>query len=424
MVDLIQIITKDPITVERIWSNPLLSTMLQVHKTSKRTGEIYKKDLKEYNDIIFKREPHFPRNDKEGKQRIRIVFKPHYFFNNNSHNANDFNVSNCINTIREFIDLFDLHDFDKYPINHLEYGVNFILDGYGKELISYDSYFQRRQFVPDESLQYSKKAKKFNPKTGELLKYLSIKFYAKGFQFPEFCNPDTLRYEAFTLSPSKCKFLGINNIGDLLKVEVYENLKEDILKHAKDTLILEPKPRLDFLNKRDKKSFINDFNSFNWYEAIQSNRNADFNDKKRRYLNLLDKTGFNINDEFYKTIDRKLNSLFPEKRNYLPQAENIENRNYLDIDKGEILTNTDRRICPITNLDISMQKRGSNLLSNTGLKYYEKKEPETFKRIATALLTGRYNEFEKSIYSKISKQIRNRYYNNLSIFFNDQLNLF
>lgn len=80
--------------------------------------------------------------------------------------------------------------------------------------------------------------------------------------------------------------------------------------------------------------------------------------------------------------------------------------------------------CLVTGVNISMQKDNSNLLSNTGLKHIESNNPKLFKKLINIFLTGEVNKFEKSIYDKLSKQIRNKYYNNLSNFNLEQIKLF
>ena len=85
----------------------------------------------------------------------------------------------------------------------------------------------------------------------------------------------------------------------------------------------------------------------------------------------------------------------------------IINRSNIGVD----ITHITPRICPITRIDISMQKDDSFLLSNTGLKFLEKNAPKIFKNLVEVLLTGQSNKFEKSIYDQMSKQIRNRYFN-------------
>jgi hypothetical protein len=82
------------------------------------------------------------------------------------------------------------------------------------------------------------------------------------------------------------------------------------------------------------------------------------------------------------------------------------------------------RICLVTKVDISMQKRNSRLLSHRGLKHLEKINNNYFKRLKKILLTGEPNKYEKNIYSKIAKQIRNKYYNNYSFYYLNQLKMF
>jgi len=73
-------------------------------------------------------------------------------------------------------------------------------------------------------------------------------------------------------------------------------------------------------------------------------------------------------------------------------------------------------ICPITKLDISMQKGNSHLLSNTGLKLLKKNDPKKFEEVKRRYLprrgvSGFHTKFEDDEINHISKQIRNEYYN-------------
>lgn len=414
MKDGLKICVVDNTEVNRLWNNELLYSMKDEEKVNRTTGELYKKHTKEYEGIIFRNEPHIPRNDNEGPRRLVITFKPHYWYNQDKHNANDFTVNQSIHTIQKFIDLFDLHDYSKFPVNNLEYGVNFVLPGYGKEVIGFNCYHYRNEFTRDENQQYSKKAKKFNPKTGIAQKYLTIKFYAKGFQFPDYCNPNTLRFEVHTKKSKKINRLGIFNIGDLLKPEIYIELKNDLLRSVGHTLIIDQNPMLANLNKKDSNLLTKYSNSGFWFAAINHARTSNFNEKKKTYIRLLDKTGLNINRMFKVAIEEKLNLLFEQNCNYSPLNTKSENRNHSPIDKGGMFTLLPSKLCPVTGLDISMQKPNSKLLSNTGLKHYEKEAPITFEKLSHTLLTGEENTYENDLYSRISKQIRNRYYNNSS----------
>jgi hypothetical protein len=310
LIDALQIYVVDISTVDRLWGNELLYFMKKEEKTNRSTGELYVKHTKEFEGIIFRKEPHVSKNDNEGRERLIITLKPHYWHNNNQHNANDFTITQCIKTIKRFIELFNLNDYSNFPINNLEFGLNFVLPGYGKELIGFNSYHYRNEFTRDENLQYSKKAKKFNPKTGIANKYLTMKFYAKGFQYPEYCNPHTLRYEVQTKKSKKINRLGIFNIGDLLKSEIYFELKNDLLRSVSHTLIIDQNPNHNNLNKRDSNLLIKYSNSGFWFEALSHTRACTFNERKKMYLKLLDKTGVNINRNLKITIEETLDLLF------------------------------------------------------------------------------------------------------------------
>lgn len=411
MIDHIQSYITNPNEIKRVWENPLLYFKYDVIKRNNNTGEIYKKQIKEYEGITFRKEPHTPKNEKEGTERMVLGFKPHYWYNNNLHNANDFNVTNCIDTINRFIKLFGINDCKNYPINNLEHGLNFILENYDKELIGFDSYHSRNQFIQDATQRYSKKAINFNPSTGNPDTYLTVKFYSKGFQFPEYCSKNTLRFEVSTKKSKRTNSLGIYNIYDLTNPNIYQNLKKDILKVAKDILIIDPKPNIANLSNREKNQLIKYSNSNFWYDAINQNRKNAFNEKKDTYLKYLDMTGCNINKEFNKAIAEKLDLLFVENGNYSPPIYKNENGNYSHLDKGGMYTVINIKECPVTGVNISMQKKGSYLLSNTGLKHLEKTDIIKFNELKDKLLTGEPNRYETTLYSQMSKQIRNRYYN-------------
>ncbi|MGQ2982966.1 hypothetical protein [Flavobacterium sp.] len=65
------------------------------------------------------------------------------------------------------------------------------------------------------------------------------------------------------------------------------------------------------------------------------------------------------------------------------------------------------RICPITGLDISMQKDSSYLLGYSGLHYYLQHQPDVFKRIKQLYLTAYWSEAElKTQIKEIAHNIR------------------
>ncbi|SKB35110.1 hypothetical protein [Maribacter arcticus] len=337
MLDWLQFWITDHKEVLRLWDNPLLYFKENHKKRNDRTGEIFNKQTKEFKGITFRLEPHWPKNEKEGNKRIVIGFKPHYWFNNNKHNANDFTLSNSMQIILGFIGLFEIENLRNYQVNNLEYGVNFIINGYSKELITFNSYHSRKQFIQDD-LRYSKKAINFNPKTGKVDTYLKVKLYSKGFQFPNYCDNRTLRFEISTKKSKKINALGIYNIGDLLKEDVYFAMKKDLLTAAKNVLIINPTPILKQLNKREENLLQKYSNDRFWYNAINQKRPNAFNEKKQTYFRYLDQIGQNISKDFYNAIDNKLQLLFKQNGNESPGFLNNENGNYSHLVNVGIVT--------------------------------------------------------------------------------------
>lgn len=413
MTDYIQFWVTDLCEIQRLWNHPLIHFKNKIEKVNKETGEFYNKETKEFEGISFRKEPHKPNKPNEGRERIVIGFNPHYWFNKNEHNANNFSTLDSIETIKRFVSIFNIENFSNYSINNLEYGLNFLFNDYDKELIGYNIYHSRNLFIQDQEHRYAKRAHSYYKGKPNYFSY--VKLYSKGFQYPEYCDKKTLRFEMGSKQTKKIKTLGIKNIGDLLNIEVYYQLKEALIKNSKKVLIIDSHPNLNTLNTRDKNRLNKYSNSLFWYNAIQTLRSATFNDKSESYNELLDRTGFNINTEFQNRIKEKLEILIPEKRKDSTQSTKADKRKDSTLDKGRILTVSNSRICPVTGINISMQKQTSLLLSNTGLKHLEKTNLIKFNELKSILLTGKLNRYENTIYDQLSKQIRNRYYSRLPI---------
>lgn len=403
MIDFVKLMITDYKSIKNIWTNPLLHFEQNLSKVNTYTGEIEKFKTKHYEGVEFSLAPYTPKNSKEGTKRLEIRFKPHYWFNNSQHNANDFTPTQARSTIQRFIDLFNIENTEHFKVVNLEYGINFIIDGYGKELISYPSYHQKDEFVRDLDHRYSKQKKS--------TKYLIIKLYSKGVQFPEHCPGNTIRFEVKSKRSKRINPLGICHLGDLLKEAPYLAMRADIIANAKRVLIIDPDPNYIGLTKRETNKLKEYSNQSFWFKAINQNRTNAFDEKKKTYFSYLDKSGNNINRKFVESIEEKLIQLFDENGiNSAPLKENEIGINSPML-KGENIPVSYSRVCPITGMDITMQKEGSSLLSNTGLKHLEKTDRGRFEELQNILLTGQSNKFEKTVYDMMSKQIRNRYYN-------------
>ncbi|TKD67327.1 hypothetical protein [Flavobacterium sp. ASW18X] len=308
MIDFTKIWVTDPIIIDKMWRHPLLYTESHLDTLNYGTGELLKIEKKAYKGVKFILEPHCPKDMNEANKRLVIEFKPHYWHNANIHNANDFNVRQSIRTFNQFINLFGLIDTQYYKIVNLEFGVNFSVNGYDKNLVLYPSFHSRNEFRKSRDLKYSSIAHSFD-KSGKPNKYLQIKFYSKGFQFPDYCNENTLRFEVKTKQSRKLKKLGIANLKDLTELKTYDNIYDELLKQAGKLLLIDLDIKPNKLKKREVNKLIECSNPFYWNKAINQKRVQAFNDKKKRYLNSLEKTGFNLTQTVIDAICNKANLL-------------------------------------------------------------------------------------------------------------------
>lgn len=411
MIDFVKLWVTDYKSIKKIWTNPLLYINIDLTKVNQSTGELEEIKIKHFEGIEFKLQPYYPKNGKVKRERLVIRFKPHYWHNNNLHNANDFTPKQARCIIQRFIELFNIEHLEHFKVVNLEYGLNFIIDGYGKELISYPSYHYRNEFLRDQDNFFSKKAHSFDKHGKANDKHIQIKFYSKGFQFPDYCTTNTLRFEVKSKRSRRIETKGIYHLGNLLEKHAYKSLQEDIIANANRVLFIDPYPIYEGLTKREQNKLREYSNPSYWFNSLNQKRQQAFNDKKDTYLGYLDKTGNNINRKFVEAIEQKLTQLFDENGINSPPLQKNEIGINSPMLKGEYIPFLYSRICPITGMDITMQKEGSNLLSNTGLKHLEKTDRVRFEELQKILLTGQFNKFERTVYDMMSKQIRNRYYN-------------
>ena len=251
-------------------------------------------------------------------QKLDIYFRPHYLYNDYKHNANDFSVDSCRDIIRWFEDTFGIYDHRLFRITNIEYGVNFRFPKYGKDLISMLGYSSKNEFTTDKEYTYSKRSSSTDG-MGVSNKYKIVKFYSKGIQYPSFCEPDVLRFEIKSKKSARIRKLGIEHIGDLLDVDCYKNMRDDIVKELGKLLILDYRIDRSCLPIRDRNKLNKYLSNATWFEVSQKSRNR-FNEMKDRYNSLLDKLGFNVHNDLIRIVSSKLDIICPQCENsaYFP----------------------------------------------------------------------------------------------------------
>lgn len=316
MIDYLKIFVKDQDLIHRLNNNPLLEWSKFEEGLSHIVNEAREGILKASISKVFKGVLFC---FKEGKKEIKrgkeiitysliIYFKPHYYFNNNQHNANDFSFEDCQRTITAFLKCLAIDDYeDKMYIQNIEYGLNVVSPIKIEDLISFFAYHVRNEFKTDRGLSYSKKSSSVSKK-GKESKYQIIKAYAKGLQFPKEAHRDTLRFEINSHESKKINQLTVYTLKDLQRPDVYIILANDIIKRFDEILILDHSVKMENLNPKNRLLLAERLNSYYWYQQLQKSRNT-FANSKISYFKLLDKTGFNIHKELKKTFLSKIEEL-------------------------------------------------------------------------------------------------------------------
>ena len=403
MIDFLKLQTYDLMLVDYFNNNDLLTWLFDTDKLNHFDTEVITtKKVKQYKGIYFC----FYSN------RLDILFKPHYYFNHNLHNANDFRIIDCINVINEFKNDLNI-DLNLLKVVNIEFGLNVISPIDIKDLITFFlAYHERNEFRTDTGLAFSKKSYSTN-KNGTANKYKFIKAYAKGLQFPEYTNINTFRFEVSSKEHKYCKSeLNITTANELLNVDVYFKMIETLIKEFKEILILDCVTDFKSLHPKEQKKINEYLNPLKWYKILNQNRNS-FSKNKTNYYKLIDKIENHLKNQLEKIIFDKLELL--KEGAYSTPKENIKKGAYSTIYKDGICTqNTNEidevnsSICKITKLDISMQKYNSNLLSHTGLKYYYETDKKIFEQIKRKYLSKVWYNSDFQIQIKeIAHNIRN-----------------
>lgn len=372
--------------IQRLMNYPLLEFKRNV---SEKTGLLDTKSIAIYHHckivvydsgtVIFSGSLHKMYNSITG---IKAP-KP----NGNGYNGNQFYWHEIEFALENLIGLFVVSP-EQMQIQQIEYGVNLITPFNPQDFISgllmhrgkpfefrYNEYYA--QAVHDEYI---------------------LKIYNKGNQYQTSLN--TLRIE---IKVRKMRYqksdVGIQTVADIALERLTEAFKL-LARHLQYIIYFDNTIEKKPLSKVDKNRLQKLGNPNYWKKLATNKRDTP----KKLLANLIEQNSANLKGELLMLIEKNRVRFHQESKEHSRvrfHYSNIEG----------IFTPNSSKTCPITGIDITMQKEGSNLLSNTGLKYLEKTDKKKFGQLAQTLLTGRHNEFEKTVYDKISKQIRNRYYN-------------
>lgn len=349
----------------------------------------------------------------------------HYLMNKGIHNANNVTFKQAEQFLLDFAYHFNIK-LGSLVLKPFEYAqmINITFDV--EENVNHTFCEQRKVFENNSPGNPSKIS-------GSPSNDYRLKFYGKHFEHPLHCEPNTLRceYQAKKMRVFqdakrwKDKGLGIYTMADLLKKENWQVLYEMHIEKFSQLVIYDTHIQLP-KNSKFKKDIINFQNPIYWKNLIKKCQNGEtyekeYNEKVSTLRKLSKKYGKDVLGKIMELLHKQWfiflgdckESTFeiPKIPTHAPVFKQTH-APFIVCMPCTYYQNSITRICPVTGIDISMQKESSKLLSNTGLKYLEKTNPQQFQGLRSILLTGQPNQFEKSQYDMISKQIRNYFYNN------------
>ena len=398
------------------------------------------------------------------QNRIEIAGSIHKFFNNGQHNSNDFSYADLLHALSKLE--HELHiDLNNCVLVNLEVGMNLVLEGKPKRVIDSVIIHRGKEFALHTGpKQYYKECSHSQ---------FYIKIYDKGIQYSR--EQNILRCEIKFRKMEKPNKMGIRNLADLPDIVKLRKLSNELQKVFQDILIGDRNANKEFLSHRDQLLFADGHSAEYWKSLVPESEKYHLGARDREYIRIykiyerrlsrfkkiLNETGADLlhknllrmlsqksdqllsdfkvkpimglatNENRGKMTD-KTNTTFDNnlQKTSTKSGENdrqvrlkFKHRNWDTISPktGENDTllysvNTRQslvmsRTCPVTGLDISMQRKSSRFLCTTGIIFYKNTDPEVWD-VLKSRLSERWKYCSEMLQIReIHHSIRNQYFN-------------
>ena len=319
-------------------------------------------------------------------ERMFISGSLHAYYNHGNHNHNDFGLNAFSEVLDELKTTFGIlpHHIN---ITQLEWGVNIKPPIYPNIIIDHSLFHKWQRFEN----RIDNKAGKYHQAVHT--DYI-IKLYNKGLQFGTV--EEILRFERKQLNYLKfSKSIGIGQtLQDLIDSD-FKSLKTILLSNWNEILFFDP-----LMLTEDKKVFkYRDVLTWEYYSTkSRKTRNKHFNNLRK------------LNKEFGGDIQSEVSQIITDK--LIELNKDVVTFSFFSYISNSLPPNQAQlnKLCLLTNIDISMQKEDSFLLSHTGLKYYLSNNIEVFDKIKKEHLTRNWIGSSIEIQVKeIAHNIRTKY---------------
>lgn len=301
--------------------------------------------------------------------RITLEGSLHKYWNNGAHNYNDFYIHNVFEVVYELQLKFEIKPYHAI-LKQLEIGVNIFPPIPSKTIVNGCMFYKTTPFkdkdTKDEGNYHQAKAQRFWVKIYDKRTH----YQGKGFTI----DNEILRIEKKYSKMRDLHNLGIYTLQDLLNYGLH-NFKGELLKMW-DCFIYYDKNALKNHPNRFK------YNSVDYWQTLTP--------RQRKYqLGKLNKL-YRENPDSIKNI---VSNLISEKVDLLNSKLSLINPLCIELNQYNNTTqpiDLSKRICIISGLNISMQKKDSFLLSITGLKYYFNTDKKIYNEIKRQYLTDKW----------------------------------
>jgi len=321
------------------------------------TIEDNQKRTAKYKNLIFQ---YHPLTD-----RMFLSGSLHIFWNDGEHNYNDFILSGFLEVLSDLYRCLGITP-QNIHLTQVEWGLNITPPIDTNTIIEHCLFHIWKPFeikIDNAEGKYSQVEHK---------NYYLLKCYNKGLHYS--LNKNLLRFERKQLNWYKyCRKFSIGQtLFDLMQSD-FIGLSDTLLTNWKEMLFFDPcidSEDFKILKFRDPK---------HWKQILSKSRPTI-----KKYVDRLRKNnvefGSNIQGKVLELLDQKIIEL---NNDVLTLSNSIY--------KEKTLTPSIQpkiKVCKLTELNISMQREDSFLLSHSGLRYYLKNEPKIFNQIKDEFLTN------------------------------------
>ena len=329
-------------------------------------------------------------------KRITLEGSLHKYWNNGKHNFNDFGINEVEEVINDLKSKFNISP-EMLKLRQLEIGININPPLITKTILNNCFLHKTKRFkwifTKDEGNYIQVEHQRYLLKIYDKRKH----YKSKGFDIPN----DIIRIEIKYRKMHDLNEKGIYTLHDLLNYGLH-NFTPQLLKEWGNVLYYD---EYLFKDTKEEQTLSNP----NYWDNLTTEQLK----YQRKKIN-------NIYKNNSQSLKNKIVVLIQEKAKLLnikiPQINTLNIGLIKEINRNKKLIPKERK-CSVTGISLTHENEGTKYIKTTTLKYLHDYDQSKFIELCSILLsnTGRQPKYEKNIFTRLAKQVRNRYYNPIII---------